>query len=92
MRQADKKNGGIMKSERYAYAIEYAYGATRINRGNQANILVRFRFRGDRDRWVTHSNPDISASGYRAAVGASHPYVRRSRGEPWEDDTLALGD
>lgn len=71
------------------YAIEYAYGATVVNNGNRADKIYEFTRRALRDAWVAAGNPDMSASGYRAAATARNPLVRKALMGAYDGDSEA---
>ena len=59
------------------YAVEYAYGATTVNHGNQPNTVRAFAHEADAEAWVDDRRTDyITDSGYRDRIPSSHPYVR----------------
>lgn len=71
------------------YAIEYAYGATVVNNGNRADKIYEFSRRALRDAWVAAGDPDMSASGYRAAATARNPLVRKALMGAYDGDSEA---
>lgn len=74
------------------YAIEHAYGATMINRGQRPNLLIRFPSAASRDHWVQRGAVYFTEAGYREACGSRHPYVRYAQRHPeqWDDDGRGL--
>lgn len=70
------------------YGVEYAYGPYVINRGNQPNVLVRFRWAKDLNQWIVRGAYQPAGPGCREAVTSRHPYVRLSQRKPegWERD------
>ena len=67
---------GDRHQTRWAYAIEYAYGSTVVNAGQRADVVTRFSTVAERDEWVAAGSA-YDGPGYREAVPARHPEVRR---------------
>lgn len=75
--------------KRYFYAVEYAYGATVLNRGNRPDLLKRFTSKAERDAWVRAGNPYRTQAGYREAVSAKEASrIARRQGNLWDGDAL----
>ena len=72
---------------RHVFGIHHNYGHV-INRGNVANLLVRFRFRRQLLAWIEHDREN------REAVDSRHPYVRLAQRQPeaWEANTMRIAD
>lgn len=72
---------------KHVFGVHHTHGPHAINRGGTANLLVRFRFRRQRDRWVAQ-DPDK-----REAIDSRHPYVRLSQRRPaWDGDIMRIAD
>ena len=73
---------------RHVFGIHHTYGPNVINRGNVANLLVRFRFRQQLLDWIEQDREK------REAVDSRHPYVRLAQRQPeaWEDNTMRIAD
>jgi hypothetical protein len=60
------------------YAIEYAYGSTVVNNGPRADRVLKFTRRALRGAWVEDGPPMLSEPGFREALRARHPMVRKA--------------
>lgn len=69
------------------YAMSWIYGeGMHTESGRRAAAYCQFSSRAERDEWVANGPPYRSAGGYRDAVSASDPDVRRtSARDRWSD-------
>ena len=58
----------------------YAYGSHVVNDGNRADRVLRFGSAAERAAWVRDGPAYHTAPGYREALLANDPRVRRARG------------
>lgn len=61
------------------YGIEYAYGLGVSNNGTRADYVYTFSSVAARDRWIEDGPADMNAAGFRDAVSAQYPLVRKAQ-------------